>query len=81
MCVGGGGKKSFESNSFYSEMPTLVVEPVRAPNTVHCHKWDRTLHILMWVCVQCTCGKCGDWDGVKITLNVTSQFLNSQNYK
>ena len=50
------------------QQTTLIVEPVRAPNTVH--KWDRTLHIFMWVCA---CGKCGDWDGVKsnIKCNIT----------
>ena len=45
------------------QLPTLVVEPVRAPNTVHCHKWDRTLHIVMWVWVHV--GNVGVRDGVK----------------
>ena len=45
------------------QLPTLVVEPVRAPNIVHCHKWDRTLHIFMWVWVHV--GNVGVRDGVK----------------
>ena len=61
------------------QLPTLVVEPVRALNTVHCHKRDRTLHIFMRVCVHV--GNVGVRDGVKITLNATLQFLNSQYYK
>ena len=45
------------------QLPTLVVEPVREPNTVHCHKWDRTLRIFMWVGVHV--GNVGIKDGVK----------------
>ena len=61
------------------QRPTLVVEPVRAPNIVHCHKWVRTLHIFMWVWVHV--GNVGVRDGVKIALNAILQFLNSQHYK
>ena len=54
------------------QLPTIVVEPVRDPNTVHCHKWDRTLHILMWVGVHVK--NVGVRDGVGITLNASLQF-------
>ena len=45
------------------QLPTLVVEPVRAPNTVHCHKWYKILHI--YVCVCAHVGNVGIRDGVK----------------
>ena len=60
------------------QLPTLVVERVRAPNTVHCHKWDGTLHIFMCVCVHV--GNVGVRDGVDNNIKFL-QFLNTQYYK